>query len=59
MKVYILYEWYYDYCDNWDNIIDIFDSEDKAIVAQIKEEERPQYQNKDQYYTTIEEREVK
>lgn len=59
MKIYILYAWYYDYCENWDTIIDIFDSEDKAVMAQIEEEEKPQYLNKEQYYTTIEEREVK
>lgn len=59
MKVYILYELYYDYCDQWDNILDIYDSEDKAVMAQIEEESKPQYKNKEQYSTSIEEREVK
>lgn len=59
MKIYILYTWYYDYCENWDTIIDVFDSEEKAILAQIEEESNPQYKNKEQYYTTIDEREVK
>lgn len=57
-KVWILYEWYYDFCNTWDCIVNIFDSEDKAIAAKIVEEQKPQYKNKEQYYTTIDCREV-
>lgn len=59
MTVWILYEFYYDYCETWDCIVDIFDSEEKAILAQIEEESKPQYKNKEQYYTNIEARDVK
>lgn len=59
MKVYILYELYYDFCNEWDNILGVYDSEDKAVMAQILEEEAVKYKvNPEQYYTRIDEREV-
>lgn len=57
-QVWILYEWYYDFCENWDCINNIFDSEEKAILAQIEEEQKPQYKNTEQYWTSIDCREV-
>lgn len=52
-NVWILFAWYYDFCENWDTIVGVYDSEDKAIYAQIEEESDPKYKNTEQYYTTI------
>ena len=55
MKIYILYGLHYDFCNEWDCIIGIYDSEDKAVMAQILEEEQIKYKaNPEQYYTRIE-----
>ena len=53
MIVYMLYSYYYDGCDEWDTLIDIFDSEEKAIYAQIEEEEKEEYKQVDRYRTAI------
>lgn len=59
MKVYILYEQYYDFCEVWDNILGVYDSEDKAVLAQIKEEEQEKYKiNPEQCSTKIEEHDL-
>jgi len=52
MKVYILYSYYYDNCDEWDHLIDIFDSEEKAIMAQIEEEDQDHYKSDPDHYRT-------
>lgn len=53
MKVWLLYTYYYDFCETWDCLLGIYDSEEKAIMAQILEEENSKYKNKEQYYTGI------
>ncbi len=58
MKVYLLYENYYDYCDLWPTLLGIYDSEEKAITAQIVEEEKEQYKNTEKFSTCIEEWEL-
>lgn len=60
MKVYILYELYYDYCEEWDCIFGVYDSEEKAIMAQILlEDSDVKYKvNPEQYNTRIEQREL-
>jgi hypothetical protein len=60
MKIYILYELYYDYCDEWDCIVNAYDSEEKAIMAQILLEDSDiKYKvNPEQYHTRIDEREL-
>lgn len=58
-KVYILYEQYYDFCEVWDNILGVYDSEDKAVLGQIEEEEQEKYKiNPQQCSTKIEEHEL-
>lgn len=63
MKVWLLYSHHYNFCDQFDNLIGIFDSEDKAVLAQIEEEEDPKYgrcfRGEQTDFTTIEEWEVK
>jgi hypothetical protein len=60
MKVYILWARYYDYCDEHSRIVGIFDTEDKAVMAQILEEEGESYKKcSDQYWTSVCEYEVK
>lgn len=53
MKVYILYSHYYDNCNEWREVVDIFDSEEKAIEARIAEEEDIKYTYPDQSWTSI------
>lgn len=38
MKVYLGFECYYDYCNEWRHVVKVFDDEVKALVW--KEEER-------------------
>lgn len=63
MKVWLLYSHAYNFCDQFDNLIGIFDTEDKAVLAQITEEEDPKYSNRflgeQTDFTTIEEWEIK
>ena len=58
MKVYILYSAYYDFCDQWNSLLGVYDSENKAIFAQIEEESKEKYKNTEQYSTNIDEHEV-
>ena len=60
MKVYILYDLYYDYCNVWDCIVNVYDSEEKAIMAQVLLEDFDEkYKiNPEQCSTRIDEREV-
>ncbi len=58
MKVYILYSLYYDFCEQWPSLLGVYDSEEKAIFAQIEEESKEQYKNTEQYSTNIDEHEV-
>ena len=53
MKVYLLYSLYYDFCEEWPTLLGIYDSEDKAIYAQIEEEMQSKYENTEQFHTTI------
>ena len=59
MKVYLLYAYYYDFCNEWPNLLDIYDTEEKAVAAQIVEESKHEYVNyPDTHWTRIEERNV-
>lgn len=55
MKVWMLWSHYYDFCNEWESLIGIYDSEEKAIYAQIKEEEDEKYKRKDHDWTSIRE----
>lgn len=55
MKVWMLWSHYYDFCNEWESLIGIYDSEEKAIYAQIKEEEDEKYKRKDNEWTSIRE----
>lgn len=33
MKVYLLYESYYDYCNNWETLVDVFAQKNDAERA--------------------------
>lgn len=55
MKVWMLWSHYYDFCNEWESLIGIYDSEEKAIYAQIKEEEEEKYKRKDHDWTSIRE----
>jgi hypothetical protein len=39
MTVYVLYNIYYDGCNLWETIIDLYANEDHAIMAQIELEQ--------------------
>lgn len=55
MKVWMLWSHYYDFCNEWESLVGIYDSEEKAIYAQIKEEEDEKYKRKDHDWTSIRE----
>lgn len=63
MKVWLLYSHHYNFCDQFDYMIGIFDTDEKAVLAQIEEETDPKYSNRfhgeQTDFTTIEEWEVK
>lgn len=55
MKVWMLWSHYYDFCNEWESLVGIYDSEEKAIYAQIEEEEGEKYKRKDNEWTSIRE----
>ena len=55
MKIWMLWSHYYDFCNEWESLVGIYDSEEKAIYAQIKEEEDEKYKRKDRDWTSIQE----
>jgi hypothetical protein len=57
VKVYILFSNYYDYCENWESIVDIYAEHDDAELAMIELEEANTNTEQQSYY--ISEREVK
>lgn len=46
MKVWLLYSHNYDFCNQFDTLLGIYDSEEKAVLAQIDEEKDPKYLNR-------------
>lgn len=45
MKVWLLYTHNYDFCNIYDTLLNIYDSEEKALRAQKIENKKPEYSN--------------
>lgn len=46
MKVWLLYTYYYDFCNVYDTLIGIYSTEEKAIMAKINEESDLKYERR-------------
>lgn len=45
MKVWLLYKHHYDFCNQYDTLLNIYKTEEKALRAQQTEKKKPEYSN--------------
>lgn len=50
MKVYALYHNYYDYCDNWVSLVQLYRSSDDAKIGRLFLEDEPHNKETDSWH---------